>query len=306
MQSSKLGDVLTTAALRSGTSWLAIFAGQGIICASAAASPITVTDTINVSQALTAGGTFTGMFDISSLLPTNGNYSTPLNILSATLAVYGYSSPASQQIIGAYSGYQQSYAGNYYYVYYYYVPGYQYYYNCGWGNTCYYNGYNQGVGATGTIYNETQYNTVTNLDDTTDTASTTIGADTLTKSDSRTVTNLGTSHTLTNGYYSGSPYGSLYYNYYSDTSTVDDFISGDLSASTALSAATLALLGQGGTLSFSTAAASGQFTITQYDLTVTLDNSISVPEPSTLSVFGFSLLLLALRARSIKRPATRQ
>ncbi len=34
--------------LRSTTSWLSILATQGVICAGAAAAPITVTDTIRV------------------------------------------------------------------------------------------------------------------------------------------------------------------------------------------------------------------------------------------------------------------
>jgi hypothetical protein len=303
----KEGDHLSRIALRSGTSWLAIFAGQGVICAGAMATPITVTDTINVSQALTAGGgTFSGTFDINSLLPTTGNYSSPLNILSATLAVYGYSSPASQQVVGAYSGYQQSYAGAYYFTYYYYVPGYTYYYSCGWFAYCEagYSGYYQAATGSAAVVNEDAYNTLTNLDNTTDTQSTTVGADTLTSSDQRTVTNLGTTRTNTSNYYPGNGYTD--YQYFNDTDTINDFISGDLSGSQALSAATLLLLGQGGTLGFSTAAAGGQFVVTQYDLTVTLDQSLAAPEPSTLSIFGFGLLLIALRARSVNRPPRHQ
>jgi hypothetical protein len=286
---------------------LAIFAGQGVICAGAMADPITVTDTISVSQALSAGGGgFTGTFDINSLLPTTGNYSTPLNILSATFAVYGYSSPQSQQVVGSYSGYQQTYAGAYAYTYYYYVPGYTYYYNCGWFSDCEggYSGYYVQQTGYAPIYNEDAYNTVTNLDNVTDTQSTTIGADTLASSDQQqATTDLGTSRTYLGGNGGG---GSAYYNYYYDTDTVDSFISGDLSSSEALSAASLSLLADDGILSFTTVASSGQFVITGYSLNVTLDQSVSTPEPSTLSIFGFGLLLVALRARSANRPSRLQ
>jgi hypothetical protein len=298
------GDVLTRIVLRSGTSWLAIFAGQGIICASAVAAPITVTDTINISTALSAGGTYNGLFDINSLLPTTGNYSAPLNILSATLTVYGYSSPAAQQVLGQYSNYAQSYSGSYYYTYYYYVPGYTYYYNCGWGDTCsyYYGGYYQQAQASAPVYTNTRTVTNTNLDSVTDTLQVTTGDQTFSGSDSRTIVDNGVSQTYDGQ--SGNTNGGAINYYYTNTDNVDDFIYGNLSATGALDAASLALLGQGGTLSFVAAAASGQFTITQYALSVTLEQS--VPEPGTLSVFGFSLLLLALRARSLDRPARRQ
>jgi hypothetical protein len=42
--------------LRSTTSWLSILAAQGIICGAASATPITITETINLNQLLNAGG----------------------------------------------------------------------------------------------------------------------------------------------------------------------------------------------------------------------------------------------------------
>jgi hypothetical protein len=308
--------------LKSNASWLAILATQGVICAGAAADPITLTETIDLNQALTAGnGSATGLFDINSLLPTTGNYAAPLNLISATVSVYGYSNPQANQIVSGYSAYQQTGQTNYYYTYYqlesgyyyyYYISGYYAYY-CGWGDTCYYTNYAEGEAyyyyyspETGyaTVTTETAYNTVTNLDNTTDTAAVTAGADTLTASDQETVTNFGSTTAFQSSSSSGGGSTSYYYqtNYYTSTDTIDDYISGALSATEALSAASLALLSENGQLSYSVDASSGQFELTQLTLTVTLDQSVAVPEPGSLSVFGFGLLLLALRARSLKRP----
>jgi hypothetical protein len=142
------------------------------------------------------------------------------------------------------------------------------------------------------------------LDNTTDTAAVTAGADTLTASDRETVTNLGSTTAFQSSSSSGGGSTSYYYqtNYYTSTDTIDDYISGALSATEALSAASLALLSENGQLSYSVDPSSGQFELTQLTLTVTLDQSVAVPEPGSLSVFGFGLLLLALRARSLKRP----
>ncbi len=309
------------AKLNGGSSWLAILATQGIICAGAAADPITVTETISLSQNLSAGdgGTYAGTFNINSLLPTSGNYSDPLQILSASVEAYGYSSPNPATVYGAYSAYQQTDAGGYNYPYTYltsygYNQPYTYSYSCGWAgwSTCYATGYYFVYSPTYATayyyvpdYNETEYRTDTNLDNTTDTAKVVAGSDSFTGSDStHTVQTVGseTSYQYTAGSQNGSPE----YFYYESTTTVDDYLYGALSAGGPLTSASLLELAAGGTLPFEIDATSGQFNLSQLTLTVTLNQSTSVPEPGTLSIFGFSLLLLALRARSIRPPEVRR
>jgi hypothetical protein len=273
----------------------------------------------NLSQALTAGGgTFNGSFNIDPFLPNTGNYANPLNILSATLSLYGYSSPQATQVLNSYSS-AQTYAGSFQYSYYYYQGSSFYYYNCGWGG-CYSAAYTTGGVGYGPITDNTYTDTVTNLDNTTDTASITAGADTFTASDNtHTVTNQGTttsysyssygggysyngynySYGIPFSYYSGPTYR---YDYLNATTTINDSIYGSLQTTDSLSAASIAQLSQLGILNFSVLAASGQFNLTEVSLVVTLDQSTTVPEPGTLSVFGFGLLLLALRARQIRRP----
>ena len=304
--------------LTGGSSWLAILAAQGVICAGAAADPITITETINLNQDLSAGnGSYAGTFNINSLLPGIGNYTDPLQILSASVEAYGYSSPNPTTVYGAYGAYQQTSDGGYYYPYTYvtsygYNQSYTYSYSCGWAgwDTCYSTGYYWVYSPTyATAYyyvpdfNETEYRTVTNLDNTTDTAAVTTGSDTFSGSDStHTVQTVGTEQTYLgeNGNYGDSEYYD-----YENTTTVDDYLYGTLSAGGSLSTTSLLELAAAGTLPFQVDATNGQFDLSQLTLTVTLNQSASVPEPGTLSIFGFSLLVLALRARSIHRPEHR-
>jgi hypothetical protein len=302
---------LSRSRLNTGVSWFAILAAEGVICAGASATPITITQTINLSQDLSAssGGTYSGTFNINSLLPTTGDYTDPLQLLTASVAVFGYSNPNATLNVGAYSAYQQSYAGSYYYSYQYVAGYYSYTYYSSWGGSCWngcttYAPYYATAYVAVPIYDETQYRTNTNLDSTTDSVTlSTGGGTTISGADARTVTDLGTTLTAQS---QGGGGGSPYYYYYSYTDTVDDFVSGGLSASGALTAASLALLSQDGTLSYSVMATSGQFNLSQLTLTVTLDQSPApAPEPGTLPIFGFGLLLIAWRARMVYRPTTR-
>jgi hypothetical protein len=302
--------------LRSGASWFSILAAQGIVCA-AAADPITVTETIPLGQTLTAGGaTFNGAFNIDSLLPATGYYAAPLNILSAVVALYGYSSPQTTSTLNSYS-YASNGTGQYFQYTVTYWQGNSngvYYYNCYWG--CYSYAYSYSYTGTGTVYDNVSTDNITAQDSTVDTASITAGTTSLTGSDSVTSAYAGGY-----GYYQGSYYGGGYYysgynyNYgipysssegstYEDVNfdnynTTDSGYFGALQATGSLDAVSIAELSQGGILDFSVSAANGQFTPSDVTITVTLDQS--VPEPGALSIFGFSLLLLALRARQIRR-----
>lgn len=272
--------------------------------ASAQATPLTVSQTVTLSELLS--GASTGIsFNINSQLAAAGR--DPAGILSADLVVFGYSdaqyNPAQAE---PYSGYEvtgtSSRTVSVPYTYYYYSPGSCYY--SWWGGSYCYSGYS---------YSYTSYYTYAVNDTTTvrsrDILHTDDVADTMVVSAGNTsATASASAHTT-----QADPYGALVYERtdgdynngwiyrYNRERDVYDAISGEIETVLHLDAAALADLGADGTIDALVGASAGSFRLTSASLTAVVDASV-VPEPGTLGLMGLAVAGgIAARRRGRKK-----
>lgn len=312
--SSRTAQTLATGAVAVGASAASAGAAQAAL--------VTVSETISVGALASAGGeSISGMFNINSLMASGAN--APYDIVSASIAAYGYSDIQYAAAANAnYSGYQAnggytytySQPYTYYYPYTYYVMGYYSYQTastgCGWWGryACYASGtyyypqtyYSSATGyynATGNVDNYLQGHDVLHTDAVADQLTVTAAGSSATGTaslNSSSASSYG-AQSLTSSN-SGTGYVNYYYDQQRDVYTA---IYGETDATTALGAAALADLAATGNLDYVLSSPTGQVTVNTVVLGVTYDDS-PIPEPATTAALavGVGTLLAATRRRA--------
>ncbi|KQV33237.1 PEP-CTERM sorting domain-containing protein [Massilia sp. Root335] len=253
--------------------------------AAAGATPVTVTETISLSQLLSGNSTNIA-FNLNAQLAAAGQGLG--DILSGDLVVFGYSDAQYNTTqADPYSGYATTGVEGYHS---YSVPyTYSYYVSCSyWSWSCNHTAYATGYYQVGvTDYNAAATRTVEHIDSVADTM--VVAAGTTSASGS------ASTHTTRDGGYSGSQYvgtsGDYYNGYtylYNRDHDVYDAIAGDLSATLHLDVAALSDLNQDGILAPTVSATLGGFHLTSATLTVLSEvvERSEVPEPATLGLFA--------------------
>jgi hypothetical protein len=251
--------------------------------ATAAAVPVTVTDTISLSQLL-SGNSTNITFNINSQLAAAGQGLG--DVLSGDLVVFGYSDAQYTTQAGPYGGYATTGVEGYHwvsqpYTYSYYVDCPSWSWSC--SNTAYATGYHY---VNVTDYNAVRTRDIDHIDSVADTMVVAAG----------TASASGSASTHTSGSTYGNPqftgvsggYTTSSYYLYNRDHDVYDAIAGDLQATLHLDAVALADLNNDGILAPSVTAALGSFHLTSATLTVlseVVDRS-EVPEPATLGLFA--------------------
>lgn len=252
--------------------------------ATAAAVPVTVTDTISLSQLL-SGNSTNITFNLNSQLAAAGQGLG--DILSGDLVVFGYSDaqynttqadPYGDYVTTGVAGYH-SYTVAYTYSYYVSCPMWSW--SC--SHTAYATNYYQ-VGVTD--YNALATREVRHIDSVADTMAVTAGTTTASGSATTSMSSSGVGpqqYVGTSGdYYNG------YHYLYNRDHDLYEAIAGDLQATLHLDAVALEDLNKDGILAPSVTASLGSFHLTSATLTVlseAVDRS-EVPEPATLGLFA--------------------
>jgi hypothetical protein len=278
----------------------------GAASAPVQATPVSVTQTISLSELL--AGNSTGIsFNINQQLAASGQGAA--GIQSGDLVVYGFSDAQYTTTPEQYSGYEvtgtSSHSVTVPYTYSYYSPGYCYY--SWWSGTHCYSGYYSY--ATGYYsYGVTDYNTlrsrdILHLDDVADTMVVTAGADSATGSASEHSTLAGAYGNATYERTDGDAYNGYYYRYNRERDVYDS-VAGSIQTTLHLDASALADLTADGIMDALVGATVGSFTLTSASLTVMADTAppAGVPEPGTLALMGLAAAGgLAARRRSKKQ-----
>jgi hypothetical protein len=253
--------------------------------AAAVATPVSVSETISLSQLL-SGNSTNLTFDLNPHLATAGQGLG--GIQSGDLVVYGYSDAQYNTTqYDAYGGYETTgIAGTHSY----WVPyTYSYYVSCSWwswscNHTAYATGYYE---VRVTDYNQLATRDVEHIDSVADTMVVAAGTSTASGSAS-TYSTAGGSYGPWNpvGRAGDNTNGYLYR--YNRDHDVYEAIAGDLQATLHLDTAALADLNKDGILAPSVTASLGSFHLTSATLTVLSEvvERSEVPEPATLGLFA--------------------
>jgi hypothetical protein len=253
--------------------------------AAAVATPVTVSETISLSQLL-SGNSTNITFNVNSQLAAAGQGLG--DILSGDLVVYGYSDAQYNTTqYDAYGGYVTTgVAGSHSY----WVPyTYSYYVSCSyWSWSCSHTAYATGWYQVGvTDYNALATRDVEHIDSVADTMVVAAGANSATGSAS--------THSSVDGGYGPAVYAGMsgstnngYYYLYNRDHDVYEAIAGDIQATLHLDTAALADLNKDGILAPSVTASLGSFRLTSATLTVLSEvvERSEVPEPATLGLFA--------------------
>jgi hypothetical protein len=274
-------------------------AALALVGASAAASatPITISETISLSQLLSGNGSTNISFDLTSQLAAAGRASG--GILSGDLVVFGYSDAQyTSTVSDPYSEYSQTGVSGHTVS----VPYTYYQYCSSWSWSCYSGPFTGYYTSNVYDYQYTRTHDVHHVDSTADTMVVSAGGSTASGSAS------------THGYYdTGYGYVSTdatYGNYQSGTSTyysrqrdTYESISGPLQASLHLDALALADLTADGMMASTVTALLGSFHLTSAMLTVQSDvlPTSEVPEPSTLALLAAAVVGGAAARRRKKK-----
>lgn len=269
--------------------------------AGVSAAPVTVSQTLNLGQLLSGGGT-TLHFDLGSTLSSQNLESQ--QVISGSLLVYGVSDASYGTGATQYGSYMLESQTNFTAFYQYGGGG---YFVCTsyswWSGNC-----------TGGYYVPAQYypvqgtnrtflrsNDVVYSDNTVDTMSVQAGGTTQTGSDS-TVSDSATAYgpQVFAGQYANGQYGTD--TYYDQSRNVYHAISGALSVDLALDNLALSSFATSGVLDASVFAQAGQFRLDQAVLTLQVDDTPSgrLPEPATLALTATAALGLAAARRRRK------
>jgi len=265
--------------------------------AAAGATPVTVSETISLSQFLSNNGSTTITFNLGSQLAAAGQ--TAGGISSGDLVVFGYSDAQyTSTAADPYSGYAMT--GSY-------TRGvsipYTYYHYCSsWSWSCYSGPFTGYYYSTATDYDYTRTRDVRHTDQTVDTMSVAAGGSSAAGSVS--------THTASAGGYGGATtdavYGSYQYgysSYYSRERDTYEAIAGELQATLHLDGLALADLNADGIMSASVEALFGNFHLTSAELTVLSEpvKSSDVPEPGTLGLLAAAAAASAVARRRRKK-----
>jgi hypothetical protein len=257
----------------------------------ATASPVTITETINLGTLLTAGQSVNGSFNINGLVVPGAQQ--PYDILSGSITAFGFSDIDYNSLTTSnYSGYQ--YTGSSYFSV---ITGY-YSYSCGWD--C----YGQApIYSTASNNYFLQTHDVDSTDNVADQVTVTAANTTATATASEIYNAVSgySSSTLTSDSYDGD-YG---YNYYYDEyRDVYSAIYGTVDPTSALGLPALGELSATGILDFAVGVGVGQADINSVELSVTYDpnpNSAlagsSVPEPGSAAILLTALTGLGVAWR---------
>jgi hypothetical protein len=272
-------------------------AALALVGASAAASatPITISETISLSQLLSGGATSTISFDLTSQLATAGQ--TPGGVQSGDLVVFGYSDAQyNSTAADPYSGYNVSGSSSHgvqnTYTYYSYCSS--------WSWSCYSGPFTGYYYSNVNDYEYTRTRDVHHIDATADTMQVSAGGSSATGSASTHSTGVGGSTTYFDGQ-GGSYYGGYTY-YYSRDRDVYEAISGPLQATVHLDSVALADLNADGMLSATVNALLGSFHLTSASLNVLSEaRAADVPEPGTLALLAVAAVGGAAARRRKKK-----
>lgn len=271
-----------------------LLAALGLASASAAAMPVSVSQTLSFSDLLN-GGSKSLAFNVNSLLAAQGLESD--EILSGTLVVYGisdinYSNPSA----APYSGYDTSYAGYHTVSYTYYVGG---YYSCGtW--SCYYSPASPRTGYYSVPdYDQVRSRDIRHIDGVADIMAVTAGASTVTDQADQTQHLVGNYGSATSQGEYGGGYNSTYRQYNRERN-VYEAVFGELNTSMGLDSAALLDISADGILEALVGSPVGQFRLISATLNLVgedVPDAAAVPEPSILGLAGMGLAAAAIARR---------
>jgi hypothetical protein len=251
------------------------------VSAATSATPITVSETVSLSQFMSNGGSTTISFNLGSQLAAGGQSAG--GILSGDLVVFGYSDAQyTATAADPYSGYAVTNSYNHGVS----VPYTYYHYCSSWSWSCDSGPFTGYYYASVTDYEYTRTRDVHHIDQTADTMSIAAGGSSASGSVSDHTYGVGGSTTRSDG--TGGSYQGGYAYYYSRDRDVYEAIAGQVQATLHLDALALTDLKADGLMSASVSALLGSFHLTSAQLTVLSETvtSSDVPEPGTLALLA--------------------
>lgn len=263
------------------------------VSAAASATPVSVSQTISLSQLLSGNSSTSISFDLNAQLATAGQSAG--NIFSGDLVVFGYSDAQyNSTVTDPYGGYVLNSTSTRQVS----VPYTYYQYCSSWSWNCYsgpYTGYD--------TYNVSDYSyvrsrDVEHIDSVADTMTVTAGASSASASANTTTSSVGEYGGLTLDTETGSStYGMNYY--YDRQRDTYQAIDGPIETTLSLDSTALADLMADGILAPTVQATLGGFHLTSATLTVEAESK--VPEPGTLALFAGAAAAGALTRRRRKK-----